>query len=174
MIQIIPKFEVLSRNQSSDHVRSVIQIISKFEVLSRNRSSSQRFRSDFLLKTQHGRTCMEKGAKVSTNKEAKLPCCSSLYCVPHISKEMGFLKGGAHKRYLRQCSIASEEQKRAGSGMRLGWQAFSTNLATMSYLSSNPSIWKWLSSWQGKLAWIGLSILTLTSYFIQQMLMSTL
>ncbi|KAI7989924.1 Bifunctional fucokinase/fucose pyrophosphorylase [Camellia lanceoleosa] len=25
---------------------------------------------------------------------------------------MGFLKGGAHKRYLRQCSAASEEQKR--------------------------------------------------------------
>ncbi|KAL7168027.1 hypothetical protein ACSBR2_038460 [Camellia fascicularis] len=62
----------------------------------------------------------------------------------------------------------------SGSGMRLGWQAFSTNLATMSYLSSNPSIWKWLSSWQGKLGWIRLSILALTSYFIQRVLMSTL
>ncbi|GMQ06332.1 hypothetical protein CsSME_00050963 [Camellia sinensis var. sinensis] len=25
---------------------------------------------------------------------------------------MGFLKGGAHKRYLRQCFVAFEEQKR--------------------------------------------------------------
>lgn len=33
--------------------------------------------------------------------------------------------------------------------MRLGWQAFSTSLATTSYLSSSHSIWKWLSSWQG-------------------------
>ncbi|KAL7232965.1 hypothetical protein ACSBR1_016756 [Camellia fascicularis] len=31
---------------------------------------------------------------------------------------MGFLKGGAHKRYLRQCSVASEEQKR---GCTLRW-----------------------------------------------------
>ncbi|GMQ05782.1 hypothetical protein CsSME_00050663 [Camellia sinensis var. sinensis] len=31
-------------------------------------------------RTQHGGTCMEKGAKIPANKEAKLPCCSSLYC----------------------------------------------------------------------------------------------
>ncbi|CAL5376762.1 unnamed protein product [Camellia sinensis] len=31
-------------------------------------------------RTQHGGTCMEKGAKIPTNKEAKLPCFSSLYC----------------------------------------------------------------------------------------------
>ena len=36
-----------------------------------------------------------------------------------------------------------------GSGMRLGWQASSTNHVTTSYLWSNPSIWKWLLSWQG-------------------------
>lgn len=37
----------------------------------------------------------------------------------------------------------------AGSGMRLGWQASFTNHVTMSYLSSNPSTWKWQLSWQG-------------------------
>ncbi|KAI7982990.1 hypothetical protein LOK49_LG15G01457 [Camellia lanceoleosa] len=39
---------------------------------------------------KHRGTCMEKGAKIPANKEVKLRCCSSLYCVPHISKEMGF------------------------------------------------------------------------------------
>ncbi|XP_028063729.1 uncharacterized protein LOC114266946 isoform X2 [Camellia sinensis] len=63
-------------------------------------------------RTQHGGNCMEKGATIPPNKETKLPCCSSLYRGPHISEEMGFLKVGAHKRYLRQCSVASEEQKK--------------------------------------------------------------
>ncbi|KAL7237667.1 hypothetical protein ACSBR2_003884 [Camellia fascicularis] len=36
---------------------------------------------------------------------------------------MGFLKGGAHKGYLRQCSVASEEQKRG--------QAFCTIAAVL-------------------------------------------
>ncbi|KAI8020028.1 putative WD repeat-containing protein C3H5.08c [Camellia lanceoleosa] len=32
-------------------------------------------------RTQHGGTCMEMGAKIPANKEAKLPCFSSLYGV---------------------------------------------------------------------------------------------
>ncbi|THG04279.1 hypothetical protein TEA_020201 [Camellia sinensis var. sinensis] len=35
-------------------------------------------------RTQHGGTCMENGAKIPANKEAKLPYCSSLFCASGI------------------------------------------------------------------------------------------
>ncbi|THG18099.1 hypothetical protein TEA_024564 [Camellia sinensis var. sinensis] len=76
---------------------------------------------------QHGGNCMEKGATIPPNKETKLPCCSSLYRGPHISEEMGFLKVGAHKRYLRQCSVASEEQKKVVFLLRNWWKKIIKN-----------------------------------------------
>ncbi|CAL5419186.1 unnamed protein product [Camellia sinensis] len=92
-------------------------------------------------RTQHGGTCMEKGATIPPNKETKLPCCSSLYRVPHISEEMGFLKVGAHKRYLRQCSVASEKQKRERMGLDHSQLVWIRGTTLMQQLKSWTSEW---------------------------------